>query len=190
MDNWVELSKNIVKIVFVLIIPAFVIYMRVKKKIGTSFALGAIMMSFIVALIGVASIYEDPADIFINEINSGNYEESKKLFKIIVQGGPEKIAEVNEEKIIYKEQFSRIKEELVKEYEEIAERYYRTITVVESDDCGDFIAQQKNLSDLKHALNLLNYSVSIGGINPVLYDKLVLKIENGEQIIKKMKERC
>ena len=113
MDNWVELSKNIVKIVFVLIIPAFVIYMRVKKKIGTSFALGAIMMSFIVALIGVASIYEDPADIFINEINSGNYEESKKLFKIIVQGGPEKIAEVNEEKIIYKEQFSRIKEELV-----------------------------------------------------------------------------
>ena len=190
MENWVELSKNIIKIIFIVIVPSFVVYMRVKKKIGTSFALGAIMVSFIVALIGVSSVYEDPSDIFIKEINSGNYDESKRLYKIIVQGGPGKIAEVNEEKIIYKEHLSRIKEELIKEYEEIAERYYRTITVVESDDCGDFIAQEKNLKDLKHALILLNYSASIGGGDPVLYDRLVLKIENGEKIIKKMKEKC
>jgi len=190
MENWVELSKNIIKIIFIVVVPTFVVYMRVKKKIATSFALGAIMVSFIVALIGVASIYEEPSDIFINEINSGNYEESKRLYKIIVQGGPEKIAEVNEEKIIYKEHLNRIKVELIKEYEEISERYYRTITVVESDDCGDFVARQKSLSDLKHALNLLNYSASIGGGNPVLYDKLILKIENGEKIIKRMKDRC
>jgi len=190
MENWVELSKNIIKIIFIVIVPSFVIYKRVKKKITTSFALGAIMMSFIVALIGVASIYEDPSDIFINEINSGNYEESKRLFKIIVQGGPEKIAEVDEEKIIYKEHLSRIKRELIEEYEEIAERYYRTISVIESDDCGDLVAQDKNLKNLKHALTLLNYSASIGGGDPVLYDKLLIKIENGEKIIKKMKDRC
>ncbi len=190
MENWVELSKNIVKIIFIVVVPTFVVYMRVKKKIATSFALGAIMVSFIVALIGVASIYEDPKNIFINEINSGNYEESKRLYKIIVQGGPEKIAEVNEEKIIYKEHLKRIRQELVEEYEEIAERYYRTITVVESEDCGDFIAQEKNLKNLKHAIKLLNYSASIGGGNPVLYDRLIMKIENGERIIKRMEERC
>ena len=97
---------------------------------------------------------------------------------------------MKEEKIIYKEHLARIRQELIKEYQEISERLYRTVSVAESDDCGDLIAQQKNLSDLKHALNLLNYSASIGGGNPVLYDKIVLKIENGEIIIKKMKDRC
>jgi hypothetical protein len=190
MENWHEFLRILIKVVFIVIVPAFIIYFRVKKKIKTGFAFGAIIMSLVVSLMGVASIYEDPADIFIKEMNAGNYEESKRLYKIIIQGGPEKIAEVDENKIIYREHFSRIKNELIAEYEEIAERIYKNASVEEVEDCGNLVKQEKNLSDLKHALNLVNYSISIGGSNEILHNNLVSRIENGKKTVADNKEKC
>lgn len=190
MENWHEFLKILIKVVFIVIVPVFIVYFRVKKKIGTGFAFGAIIMSLIISLIGVASIYEDPADIFIKEMNSGNYEESKRLYKIIIQGGPEKIEEVDENKIIYRENFSRIKSELISEYEKIAERIYKTVSVDQAEDCADIVKQEKNLGDLKHALNLVNYSMSIGGSNQRLFESLTLRVEIGEKTIADNKEKC
>ncbi len=190
MENWHDFLKILIKVVFIVIVPVFIVYFRVKKKISTGFAFGAIIMSLVVSLMGVASVYEDPADIFIREMNAGNYEESKRLYKIIIQGGPEKIEEVDENKIIYRENFSRIKSELISEYEKIAERIYNTVSVDEVEDCADIVKQEKNLSDLKHALNLVNYSKSIGGSNETLHENLTSRIENGEKTITDNKEKC
>jgi predicted ThiF/HesA family dinucleotide-utilizing enzyme len=123
-------------------------------------------------------------------MNAGNYEESKRLYKIIIQGGPEKIAEVDENKIIYRENFSRIKNELIAEYEEIAERIYKTESVEKVEDCADRVTQEKSLSSLKHALNLLNYSRSIGGTNTLLYEKITTAIEKGEKTVEENKGKC
>jgi hypothetical protein len=190
MENWHEFLQILIKVVFIVLVPALIIYFRVKKKISTGFAFGAIIMSLVVSLMGVASIYEDPADLFIKEINAGNYEESKRQYKIIIQGGPEKIAEVDENKIIYRENFSRIKNELIAEYEEIAERIYKTESVEKVEDCADRVTQEKSLSSLKHALNLLNYSRSIGGTNTLLYEKITTAIEKGEKTVEENKGKC
>lgn len=190
MENWHEFLKMMIKVVFIVLVPALIIYYRIKKRVNTGFAIGAILMSFIISLIGVASIYEDPADIFIKEINAGNYEESKRLYKIVIQGGPEKLAAIDENKIIYRENFAKIKSELITEYENIAARINNTVSVARVDDCSELVKQEKNLSDLKHALNLVNYSMSIGGTNTELHEKLKANIENGQKIIAGMEEEC
>lgn len=190
MDIWLNFIQIIIKVMFMAIVPAFIIYMRIKKKVSTGFALGAIIMSFIVSLIGVASVYEDPADIFLKEINSGNYEESKRLYKIIIQGGPEKLAEVDENKIIYREHMGRIKQDLIAEYEEIAKRIYESVSLKEVAGCSELVEQNKKLKDLKHASKLMGYADSIGGGNPVLSEKLAMKIEDGELIISHIEDKC
>lgn len=190
MDIELDIIKIIIKIFFVGIVPAFIVYKRIKKKISTGFALGSIITSFIIALVGVASIYEDPENLFFKEINSGNYEESKRLYKIIVQGGPDKIAEVDETKIIYKEHLVRIKKELILEYEEIAKRIDESVFLNEGAECFEFVEQNKKLKDLKHALKLLKYSTSIGGENSVLFEKIAVKVEDGETIISDIEARC
>jgi len=190
MENRYEFLHMIIKLVFIVLVPSFIIFFRIKKKVSTGFALGAIFMSFVISIISVASLYEDPADIFIREINAGNYEESKRLYKIIIQGGPDKLAEVNENKIIYKDNLSRIKRELISEYEEIAERIYKSVSVDEVDDCADMVLQEKNLKKLKHALNLVNYSMSIGSSNQMLHSNLTSRIDNGEKTFADIKKKC
>ena len=190
MENRYEFLHMIIKLVFIVLVQSFIIFFRIKKKVSTGFALGAIFMSFVISIISVASLYEDPADIFIREINAGNYEESKRLYKIIIQGGPDKLAEVNENKIIYKDNLSRIKRELISEYEEIAERIYKSVSVDEVDDCADMVLQEKNLKKLKHALNLVNYSMSIGSSNQMLHSNLTSRIDNGEKTFADIKKKC
>ena len=190
MDMQLDVIKIIIKVFFVGLVPFFIVYKRIKKKISTGFALGAIITSFIIALIGVASIYEDPENLFLKEINAGNYEESKRLYKIIIQGGPDKIAEVDERKIIYKEHLARIKKELILEYEEIAKRIYDSVFLNEDAECFELVEQNKKLKDLKHAFKLAGYSASIGGENSVLSEKIEMKVEDGEMIISNLEVRC
>lgn len=190
MENWLNFIKIIIKVIFIAIVPAFIIYKRVKQKVSTGFALGAILMSFIIAILGVSSVYEDPADTFLNEINAGNYEESKRLYKIIIQGGPETLAEVDENKIIYREHLARIKKELIAEYGEIAERIYGTVSLDENSGCADLVEENKKLGNLKNSQKLLEFSSSIGGGNPVLSEKLAEKIEKSELIISNIEDKC
>ncbi len=190
MDMRLDVIKIIIKVFFVGLVPAFIVYKRIKKKISTGFAVGAIITSFIIALVGVASIYEDPENIFLKEINAGNYEEAKRFYKIIIQGGPDKIAEVDETKIIYKEHLARIKKELILEYEEIAKKIYESVFLNEDAECFELVEQNKKLKDLKHASKLLKYSTSIGGENSVLFEKISMKIENGETIISNIEAKC
>lgn len=190
MDNWLDFVKIVIKVFFVGIVPAFIIYKRIKKKVSTGFALGAIIMSFVIALVGVASVYEDPADVFLKEINAGNYEESKRLYKIIIQGGPEMLAEVDENKIIYREHLAKIKKELIPEYEDIAERIYESVYLNKDAGCSELVEQSKKLKDLKHAAKLVGYSISIGGESTDLSEKIKLKVENGEFIISEIEAKC
>ena len=190
MEINLKIIQIIIKVIFLGIIPFFLVYFRFRKKISTGFAVGAFLASFIVSLIGVASVYTDPFDSFYDSINSNSYEEAKKNYRIIVQYGPDKLSKIDEDKVIYKKHYKRMRKELVTEYENIADRYLHKNDIKEIKDCGKLFDYEKILNNLRHALRLSNYALSLGGKNEELKNIIAKRINEGEKKFSSLRDRC
>ena len=189
MENWLSISKIIVKFVFYFFIPALTIFFRFRKKIKTGFAVGIILTSFILAIFGTASISEDPFISFEKHINNKNHDEAKRSLKIIIQFGPNYVKKINENKIVYKDLYKKIKKELISEYEEIGQRYLNEYNINDTD-CSRLVKNKENLSNLNHGITLINFSESIGGKHAVLKNQLLERVNKGDIIISKLDSQC
>ena len=152
--------------------------------------MGIIISTFLLGLMSVATVKQDPIKVFMDRINSRNYEESKKAYKIIIQYGPEYLEKIDESQILDLVFFEKLKKDIQDEYFDISSRYVDQFTVAGDSDCKDLITQQKYLHNLKHAVTLLNYSRSIGKAHEDLEKKLQSKIQDGEKSMAEMEERC
>ena len=56
--------------------------------------------------------------------------------------------------------------------------------------CLIILATLKGMDESHAASKLMEYSISIGGGNPVLLENLAMKIENGELIISDIEDKC
>jgi len=190
MDNWMEITRIIIKAVFFAIVPGVVIYYRIKKKVKTGFAIGLVFTSLFFGMMAATSVKEDPTSKFIELVNLKKYDEARKAYKVLVQWGPEYLEKINENEIVDIELFNRLKKDVISEYQGIAEKYLQKYTVSENSECSKFQTEMNNLGSLKHARNLVLYSESIGGTHDTLSKELQEKIDNGTKIINLMEERC
>lgn len=189
MGETTEFIRLGLKVIFYFILPGIVIYFRIRKKINTGFAVGVLLLSFVIGVLTSASFQKDPVDLFINQINN-NASEAKGSLKILIQYGPEYIEKIDENKIIYKDEFKKLKAELIKEYSSIAQDFYNKYTVKESTDCSEYLTQKNYYGYLLHAMKLINYSESIGGRHEELKNRLSKKIDNSKLIMDSLEEKC
>lgn len=190
MENYLYVYQIIIKVLFYLLIPAAVIFFRIKNKLKTAFALGLIFTSFILGIFGTASITENPIGKFEDLINQKKRDESKKALKIIIQYGPEYVEKIDERKIVYMDLYREIKLELIEEYNEIAQKNYREFDVDESLPCDSLFDNENSLGQLKHAMRLIGYSESIGGQHDFFKHKLNNKIEKCQEKLSIIEENC
>ncbi|HOO70405.1 MAG TPA: hypothetical protein PK926_01500 [Spirochaetota bacterium] len=189
MDDWQQYLHMAVKILFILVIPGIALFFRFKKKIKTGFAVGIMLTSFVLGIIASASIQKNPLEEFYYSINN-NFDEAKSDYKIIVQYGPEMLEKIDESRIIYKDKYELLKKELIGEYSEIAQRYANLYTVSDTGNCKDLLTQKYNFQNLENALQLVEYSESIGGKHSELKTSLENKIRKYEPIIAGFEEKC
>jgi len=190
MFDWLKILQIVLKFLFWGAIPLAVIYYRYKKTISTGFAVGIIISTFLLGLMSVATVKQDPIKVFMNRVNSKNYEESKKAYKIIIQYGPEYLEKIDESQILDLVFYEKIKKDIQDEYFTIASRYLNQFSVASNADCKELVTQQGYLHNLKHAVTLLNYSKNIGKAHDDLEKKLQVKIQDGEKVMAEMEERC
>lgn len=189
MHDMKDMLQMGLKVVFYFIIPAVVIYFRIKKKIKTGFAVGILMLSFILGVLFSASFQQDPVEQFMNNINN-NSSETKKSLKILIQYGPEYLHKIDENKIIYPDVYKKLKDELIYEYSSIAEDYYNKYSIEETGDCSEYVAKKNIFENLLHGMKLIEYSESIGGRHEELKKRLAKKIENSKEIIDIIEKKC
>jgi len=194
MEFLVTHSQLIIKVLFLIIIPAFVIYLKLKKKISTGFTVGVILTSFVTSLIVSATVlqltYDDPVENFETLINLKKTEEARKALKVIVQYGPERVSMINEDKIIYRDTYEALKKDLISEYEVIAARYMREYAVARTEECSELNSLKKRLAKLKHARVLYGFSESLGSRNTPLKNRLDSEIGRGENILSILESQC
>ncbi|MDR3237158.1 MAG: hypothetical protein LBT84_01510 [Spirochaetia bacterium] len=170
-----HISSYLLQAVFYLLIPITAIFFRYKKKITTGFALGVSFSSFALGLLSVATVVRaDPLAEFMREINhkNMNYEEAKRKYKIIVQGGPNHLEKIKTEDIIDPSVFQKIKEDTASDYKKTAGDIYKSCAL--KDVTEDQL--RENTAKLKHALKLLEMSESIGIPQNELKNKIEEKL--------------
>jgi len=190
MSDWMQISRILIKFIFIAAIPALAVYFRFKKKIKTGFTAGIILTSLILSVIGSTSVQEDQNMKFINLLNNHKIDEAAKAFRIVIQYGPERVAMIDEKKIVDIELYQKMKNDLAVEYIRIARKQLENFTVTDFTSCTDLVTQKKNLSSLKHGMNLLKYAESIGGFSPEIKAGLEKKISKGDPILSRMDEKC
>ncbi|MCP4137658.1 MAG: hypothetical protein GY754_42215 [bacterium] len=192
MDKFVVI-KYVVMAFFIGIVPGIVIYFKLKKKISIWFAFGLVITSFVLSYVVGATIDKaemDPVGNFEKFINEKKHDEAKRALQVVIQFGAETLGEIDTEKILYKDLYMEIKNELIAEYTEIAERYLKENTVELSDNCDDYVDRRKKLGNLKHAIKLVGFSELIEGKHAALKENLQKKVDAGQVIVSGMKEKC
>ena len=190
MFEWMEILRIALKVLFWGILPAVIFYYRYKQRLTTGFAIGSVLTCLIFGLVSVATVKEDPIENFMTAVNLKKYEEAKKGYKVLIQGGPELLKKVNEKDIIDGLFFDKIKKDIVAEYYEIAERYSRTVTVNKIESCDKKLTEEYNMHKLNHALLLLDYARSIGTDYKDLKNILKEKVAVSEKVIAENTKLC
>ena len=184
-----------IKSIFWAVLPAILIYFRLKKKIDTKFTLAFIIFSFILSFLIISTIRVSQDNLLKDlklALLNNNFEEIKKNYQIIVQAGPEKIAAVDKQDLFKGrlDLYQKIKRTCGQEYLQIAREYYQKKRIEDSNNCLDLTKEINNLGYLKHALRLLDYANLIGAEDKNLREKLNDKIEIGIKLIAEIEEKC
>ena len=190
MDDYYNIARVIIALIFVIFIPCAVIYFRIKKKIKTGFAVGLIMTSLLLGVITYSSVRKDPVEEFITLFNDRQFDEAKRAYKIIIQYGPDYIGKVDAQSLIYHKQYKNMINEIIHEYSEIISRYLNTYDINECSDCSHYRREKKKLGYLNHAKRLFSYAESLGYKNEFNKKRLDQKIKIGSERLSVMKEEC
>lgn len=188
--EWTGVLKNLIKVLFFIVIPAAVIVLRIKKKITTGFGVGLVLTSFILGVLGAASIQKDPVDEFMESINARKMEEARKDYQVLVQFGEDKLSEINKEKIIYIDDFRSIKREVYSDYMDIVKRYLDEYEVENLSSCSNLSKLEDNVSKLEHAKRILEYAERVGKERPEFRKELEDRVKMGGDRLEKLKKRC
>lgn len=190
MIGFLEPFANALKAVFYVIIPGLLVFARIKGKLSTGFMLGAMITSILLGLIVVGSAHRDPVDTFMEQVNARQFDDARKSYKILVQFGESHLDKVNEEKIIYKEEFNAMKNSIYTEYIQIAEKNNEKVTVDSDAGCSSLPGLQKNMADLHHALKMLDYAALIGDDRIDMRKSVKEKLQSSTRLVEKLKKRC
>jgi len=160
------LLQSLIKVLFIAIIPAVIIFFRLKGKMQTGTAVGLFISSFLLGLVLSVTVTENPARRFEKLLNEKKTVEARRYLKGIVQGGPDAIAQIDKSRIINPIVYETLRGELVDEYRGIATRYldeYRRHT-------GKYSAGETDdmVRKLQHGLLLLGFAGHLGGGDPPL----------------------
>lgn len=190
MSDWMEIVRLALKVLFWGILPAVIFYYRYKKKLTTGFSIGAVLTCLIFGVLSIASVKEDPVSEFMTAMNTKNYEESKRNYKVLIQNGPEYLEKIKSNEIIDLEFFEKLQKDVIAEYHGIAESYNRTVTVQKVKTCDKYVKEIRNFQKLKHAILLLKYAGHIGGVFTDLERSLQEKISAAEPVIAENIKLC
>jgi len=190
MSDWMEILRIVLKVVFWGILPAVIFYYRYKKKFTTGFSIGAVITCLIFGVLSIATVKEDPVTKFMTAVNTKNYEESKKSYKVLIQYGPEYLKKIQRNEIIDLEFHEKLKKDIISEYHGIADRYNRTVAVKKITTCDKYVEEMRKFQKLKHAIVLLNYAGHIGGVFSDLETSLQEKISAAEPVVAENKKLC
>jgi hypothetical protein len=187
--DWIKIALNII---FVVVIPAVIIYFRVKKKIGTGFAAGMILTSFLLSLMAVASVREDPVNKFIRLMNSGAEQqaEAKAALKQVIQLGDEEFLRIDEREIRNHQSYIVIKSELASEYLNLSEKVFNDAGPAPVYECGSIENINKNLERLNHSKRLIIFAEIAGGANAALKKDITNTIADREKKLSDLVKKC
>jgi hypothetical protein len=188
--EWMANMRNIIMVIFYLIIPAIMIYFRLRKRIATGFALGVVFLSFILGIITVSSFEPDPLQTFYSEINHKHFQKARAVYKVLIQYGPEQLKQVKRERIVYLDEFDAMVQGIYEEYISLVKKISGEISINCDIPCRKKSEIEKSIAKLKHALTLLEYAQSIGEDKPELRKLLDEKIERGGKRLEELSRRC
>ncbi len=111
---------------FVVIIPAMIIYFRIRKKVKSGFAVGMIVTSVLLSLF---TFYEPDNTIsdFYKQINSQSFSDAKLSLKKIVQKGQKYFLLVDKSKIDNPKVFKKMKNDIAIEYNSILKKIFNRL---------------------------------------------------------------
>lgn len=167
METLESFLRMMAYVIFFVVLPVIVIYFRVLNKIGTGFAVGVIITSFIVGMLVAGSIQEDPVDEFVRIINTGDEEQSKTALMRVVQLGEDAFYSIDERRIENTELYERLLSELRIKYPDIAERYYLENRGPFGSSCDDLEELEARKQGLIHSIRMLHLTEIVGGDKPV-----------------------
>lgn len=185
-----ELARTASYAIFVIFIPAIIIYLRIRKKFTTGFGVGLILTSILVGVLTAATIYPPPDHEFFTMINTGERDEAKKQLQIMVQQGPEYLASVDWKKVTNRELLRELQQELIAEYTGIARKYYEEKPVPSDPKCVEFVEFKERVELNGHAITLLEYARSLGYEGEDYYEELQKRTREGRKVLEELDDRC
>ncbi len=179
-----------VKIIFWVVIPAIIIYLRTKKKFKTGFAIGFVLTSMLLGILVSASLTPSPFASFIRNMNNNNFEEAERNFRVILQKDPDDVRFIDRSEIINQVKYDRMRDKLYKEYITIAEDNISSTPVPETENCRDIVKVEKAISDMVHSMRVVKMAEALGPERVDLKKRIAERKEKIAEKLEALDAKC
>jgi hypothetical protein len=175
---------------FWILLPLTSVYFRLKKRIGTGFAIGLVLTSFFLGYIIANTFQERNEERLVRLINEEKLIEAEEVLRWIVQKNPQDIKTIDITKIDNPLLFKKIKEKLGSQYIDIVREMTDTYQIPETPLCSKIDENRNIVKRLEHALRLLHMAEDLGKDSKELRGSLIERIGEGRRIISRLEVDC
>ena len=177
-------------IVFWIILPLACIYFRLKKNIGTGFAIGMVLTSFLLGFITANTFEERNEDRFVILLNERKMNEAEKVLVWILQKDPDGINRIDKTRIIDPASYRGMKDKLEMRYMGVVTELMKKHRLPDTHDCNRIDEYTKSITKLEHATRILYMAENLGKDRHNLRDQLKERVKKGKAIVSKLEEKC
>ena len=181
----------LLRVVLVFVVPAVILYFRIRKKITTGTTLWFVATSILLSLFTFYN-YSNPVDDFEQYMKNGDMKKAKIAMKQIAQ-----MSKINRVKILQKfkssehvQKIESLRVEIISEYNDIVKSYLKKFTINKTIKCTNYKKQKLINIKLHHARTLLTYAKNLGSTNVTLDNKLKSVLKKSDETVKRYEKEC
>lgn len=177
-------------IFFWILLPLTSIHFRLKKRIGTGFAIGLILTSFFLGYITANTFKEGNEERLVRLINEKKLAEAEDVLRWIVQKKPQDIKNIDKASIHDPLLFKEMKDKLGTQYIAIVTEIMDSYQISETSRCGEIDENKNVIAKLEHALRLLTMAENLGKDRKDMEGSLKERIGEGKKVLSRLEAGC